>query len=291
VRRNIAAAVAVLAVVLAGPASAQAAVRVPPRAERNYRAAERDVSARLSKVPLPAGATPTAQDPASSTGALRGAAFVTLSLALVDTHEFWRVPGEQPGTALAWFQSHLPAGAGVYGTGTSSGPGYTQSDLGLGYRAVPDRLPIRELSISLTTASGGGTAIRIDADDVYWIPRPKWERIPARVRTIDVTVQRTDPTSASSMKITAPAKIAKVVSLVNAQPQTQPYVLECPVFVGPDVTVKFYGASRSVPVAIVVANGSSCGGALVTLRGRPAPDLSSGPTLADDFGRLLGFKG
>ena len=273
-----------------GVASAQPTQLVPARAEHNYRAAQRDVRRRLSKVPLPGGATPTQGNPASSAQSLKGPAFVTLSSASVGTHKFWRVAGEQPAAVLSWFKKHVPAGAGIYGSGTDSGPGFKQSDLGLSYRAIADVLPNRELSISVTAARGGGAAVRIDADDVYWIPRPKWERIPAGVQTAEVTVQRTDPSSTSQLTVTKRATIKKLVSLVNDQPQTQPYVISCPVLTGPEVTVKFFGASGAAPVATVVANASGCGGALVTLHGKPAPDLSTGSTLADDFSRILGFK-
>src|ERR1700685_4219366 len=142
---------------------------VPARAGRNFRAARRDGRKLLSKLDLPAGATEAAQDP-SAGRELGSAGVLTGSLALIDLHRFWTVPGEQPAAVLSWFQSHKPAGSSLTVSGSASGPGYVVNTLDFSYPSVANVIASRDLVVSVTAARGGGTAIRADAEDVYWIP-------------------------------------------------------------------------------------------------------------------------
>lgn len=277
-----------------GVAEALPSQRVPARAEKNYRVARRDAHKLLAKLVLPAGATLVARDP-SSHGALNGAGLVPASEALVDVHHFWRVAGEQPATVLSWFQQHIPAGASLTTTGSSGGPGYHVNDLGFSFPSVGNVIDSRGLVVSITAARGGGTAIRADAQDVYWIPKPKWERVPAGVTQIGVTVQRlnikTGKTTTTSQTVTDASQVAKIVSLVNALPGAQPWITACPLDAGPDVTLNFLPAAGAAPLATAVADGSGCGGVSFSIRGKSEPGLSDGPTLDQQLGQMLGFKG
>jgi hypothetical protein len=94
--------------------------------------------------------------------------------------------------------------------------------------------------------------------------------------------------------VTNGSQIATIVSLVNALPPAQPWILFCPVDLGPTVTLNFLpapGAPAAAPLATVVAGGSGCGGVSFTLRGRSAPALGNGPELDTRLGHLLGFSG
>ncbi len=286
--------VAALAVIVtAGVASGQPNQRVPARAASNARAARRDVRRVLAKLVLPAGATPTAHNPGGV--ALASASSVPGSLALIDVHRFWRVPGQQPDDVLAWFKAHVPAGSSLTSSGEGSGPNFSFSALGFSFPDITGVLDSRELSVTIAAAPGGGTAIRADAQDVYWIPKPKWERVPGGVRQIDVSVERLNPTTGNrtttSQTVTNASQIATIVSLVNALPPGQPWLLACPADLGPDVTLNFLTAPSAAPLATLVAEGSGCGGVSLTLRGKTAPGLSNGPELDTRLGHLLGFSG
>jgi hypothetical protein len=267
---------------------------VPARAEKNFRAARRDARKLLAKLVLPAGATVTARDP-SPDNVLNSAGLTPASAALIDVHRFWLVSGEQPAAVLAWFQNHSPAGSSLTTTGTSGGPGYNISALGYSYRDISGVIDSRGLVVSITAARGGGTAIRADAQDVYWIPRPKWERVPAGVTQIGVTVQRlnitTGQTTSTSQTVTDAKQVAKIVSLVNALPGAQPWITACPIDAGPDVTLNFLSAAGASPLATVIADGSGCDGVSFALHGKQEPGLGNGSTLDQQLGRMLGFKG
>src|SRR5580704_6569393 len=177
--------IAALAVIVtASVASGQPNRRVPARASGNARVARRDVRRLLTKLVLPAGATLTAHNPGGE--ALASASFVPVSSALIDVDRFWRVRGQQPGAVLAWFKAHVPAGSSLTTSGAGSGPNFNFSALGFSFPNITGVIDSRELNVAIAAAPGGGTAIRADALDVYWIPKPKWERVPAGVQQIDV---------------------------------------------------------------------------------------------------------
>jgi hypothetical protein len=281
--------VALGAVMAAAIANGQQNRPAPARGARNARVARHDVRGLLSKLVLPAGATQTAHDPGAGR-VLAEPALAPDTSALVDIHRFWRVAGEQPGDVLAWFQAHVPAGSSLTTSGSGSGPGYEESVLGYSFPNLAGVITSRELAVSITNARGGGTAIRVDAEDVYWVPKPKWERIPAGVGLIDVTVQRMNPSSTSHYTVTDMAKVTKIVKLVNALPPGQPGVIACPADGGPDVTLDFRSASGATPLATAIVDGSGCGGVSLMLRGKRAPFLSGGWTAVPRLGHLIGFS-
>jgi hypothetical protein len=282
---------AVAVIVAAGVASGQPNQRVPARAARNARVARRDVRRLLAKLVLPAGATLTAHNPGGV--ALASASSVPVSSALIDAHRFWRVAGEDPAAVLSWFRAHVPADSSLTTSGSGSGPGFQFSALGFSFPDITGVLDSRELSVTIAAAPGGGTAIRADAQDVYWIPKPKWERVPAGVQQIDVNVQRLDQstgkTTTTSQTVTNASQIATIISLVNALPPAQPWILFCPADFGPTVTLNFLSAPGAPPLATAVGDGSGCGGVSFTLRGRTAPELGNSPELVTRLGHLLGF--
>jgi hypothetical protein len=282
--------VGVLATGAGAVASGQPMLRVPARGAANKRFAQRDVHKLITRVVLPAGATLTAHDPATDS-ALAESAFGAATPALVDLRRFYRVAGEQPRAVLAWFQGHVPAGASRSMSGSGSGPGYSFSALEYSFRAISSALVSRDISVSVAAARGGGTAIRIDAQDIWWVPRPRSERVPAGVQLIDVTVQRLNPTSTTSLTVTDAAKVRRIVSLVNALPPAQPGTYSCPADLGPSVTLSFRAAPGATPLAGAVADGTGCGGVTFTLGGKSEPGLSGGYDLVSQLEKLLAFSG
>lgn len=266
--------------------------RVPARAAHNARIARREARQLLTKLVLPAGATVV---PRNLGGAqLASPAGVPATPALIDDHRLWRVSGEQPGAVLAWFKAHAPAGSSQTTSGSGSGPGYEFDVLGFSFPAVNAVLASRGLDVSIEAARGGGTAIRADAQVIYWIPKPKWEQVPGGVQQIDVSVARlnvsTGKTTTTSQAVTSPTQIATIVSLVNALPPAQPWLLFCPVDLGPNVRLNFLSAPGAAPLATAVADGSGCGGVSFTLGGKSAPGLSNGSELDTELGHLIGFS-
>jgi hypothetical protein len=288
------AAVAAGAVTVADAQPNQPNQPVPARAEKNFRAARRDARKLLAKLVLPAGATVTARDP-SVLRVLNSGGLTPASSALIDLHRFWLVSGEQPAAVSAWFQKHAPAGSSLTTTGTAGGPGYNISALGYSFPDISGVIDSRGLVVSITAARGGGTAIRADAQDVYWIPRPKWERVPAGVTQIGVTVQRLNvtngQTTSTSQTVTDPKQVAKIISLVNALPGAQPWITACPIDAGPNVSLNFLSAAGAPPLATANAAGSGCDGVSFAIHGKQEPGLGNGSTLDQQLGRMLGFKG
>jgi hypothetical protein len=285
----VAAAALVAGGIASGQPNAPAPARAPARAAGNARAARRDVRTLLAKVALPPGATVVGRDPAPD-GRLSSPGSEPGSTALVDVHEFVRVAGD-PGDAIAWFTAHPPTGSTADGTGSGGGPGYQFDSVSYAFAAIDNALVSRGVVVETTEAKGGGTAVRIDAQDVYFVPRPKWERVPAGVDLIDVTVQRMNPSSTSSYTVSDRVKVAKVVSLVNALPPWQPGFRSCPKDVGPAVTLTFLAnAGNTDPLAKVVADGSGCGVVSVVLSDRKAPPLSNGDEVVSHIQHLLGIS-
>jgi hypothetical protein len=268
---------------------------VPARAEKNLQAARRDARRLLAKVSLPAGAVVAAEDP-SSGHALAKVETYPVTPALIDVRRFWVVP-EAPGPLIAWLRGHRPAGSTLNET---EGPGcctpeLEATSLGFEFPAVAGVLESRELLVTVANAPGGKAAVRADAQDIYWVPRPRWEKVPAGVHQLDLRVVRlnefTGKTSTSNYTVSAARTISRIVSMVDALPAGQPGTEACPADVGPTVTVEFLPAEGRVPLATVVADGSGCGGVSFTLRGKSAPGLSGGPAFDQRLGRMLRFKG
>ena len=276
-------AVAAAAVASAGPLHTSGA-------NANRRAARVDARRILSLVRLPAGATAVSADP-SRHARLNSAALGTAGGALVDLHRFYRVPGS-PAAALSWLRAHPPAGTQPFGSGTVSGPGYQVDALAFSLRPT-DRESTRSLVVSVTAARGGGTALRVDAQVVWIVPRPSTEAVPRGVRFVTATGRSVDiltgrVTTTGPVDVTAPGKVARIVRLVNELPLVQPGPIACPLDTGAGAVLKFYDRQGGAVVAQADAGASGCGVVSFWLHGSVEPALSGGPDLIDRVNRLLG---
>jgi hypothetical protein len=289
-RTRVAIFIGALVVATGAVAIAQPLSPVSGRGAANARVARRDVRVLLAKLVLPTGALAVGRDPAVG-GVLAAPPFASATPALVDVHRFWRVD-EPPSDVLSWFQAHPPAGGTLTTTGTSSGPSYETDVLGFSFGVRHGVFVSRTLGVSVTAARGGGAAVRADAQDVWLVPRPKWERVPRGVQSIGVTIRRTDiktgKTSASTQTVTSATTVAKIVRLVNALPAAQPGAEACPDDIGPELTLKFLSAPGAAPLSTVVADRTGCGAVGMTLHGKQAPGLSGGYEFVPAVQRLLG---
>jgi hypothetical protein len=260
-----------------------------PTAASNRRAARHDVPRLLSRLRVPPGAKAVGSDP-SAHRRLGWAWSFPGTPALVDVHQFWRVPSNPVGIA-AWFRQHAPPGSSVGGYGGTSGRGFEVDMVQFGFAPTPGVLSSRGIVVAVTVARGGGTAIRADAQDVWFVPRPNSERVPAGTRLIDVTVQRMNPASTSKQTVTDAGLVRKIVRLINARPPAQPGAESCPADIGPAITLDFLARRGASPIATATADGSGCGGVSFALNGKQEPALAGGWQLVRELEKLLGLKG
>ncbi len=261
------------------------------RARGPGRGAHRDAQRILASLRLPAGATEVSADP-SSPRALDAPPALPLVPRLVDVHAFWRVPRD-PEHVLAWIEAHAPRGSHQDMGGASSpeagGSGATTIGTawaGFGFADIPRGLVDRELIVTVAHAPGGGTALRADAQSAPVGHRTVAERIPARVTAIAISERRLSGTSPALRKVTDPAKVRRIVALVNALPLGPTSPIACPADMGPYVTLKFESTGR--PVATAVADGSGCGFVSLSVHDRREPILAGGAGLIRKLSSLLG---
>jgi hypothetical protein len=143
--------------------------------------------------------------------------------------------------------------------------------------------------VVLAVANHGETAIRVDAQ-VVWLPaRSAAERIPAGVMRITVTpvfgfnrnprAKRLD----HAFTVTDPAKVARIVALVNGLPRFPAGSFSCPVDFGGQMRLTFSTRPGGPVVARVTTEYGGCGSVSVRIGGRDMPALSEYPP----SGRLL----
>jgi hypothetical protein len=256
----------------------------------NRQVARANVQRVLASLMLPPGAVRTKVDPAPGT-TLSRPSLATATPVRVDVHGFWRVPGA-PADVIDWIRAHPPMGSlGAVGTGISARHGVPYAwSVVFTFRGIPTVLRSRTLAVTATAARGGGTALRADAEVVWSVVRPRWERIPAGVRIVRITDERLGRPGAAPQTVTGRRKVDRIVALINRLPQLQPGVFSCPADRGPDVGLSFETAPAAAPVAIAHADGSGCGVVTLRVRGRTAPALSGGPGVIKALDRLLGAR-
>jgi hypothetical protein len=286
------AAIAIVSALAAAAVAPPGAVNLPHTAgaNANRRAASADAHRILSGARLPAGATTATADP-SLHARLRSAALGVPVGAVIDLHRFYRVPGS-PQVAFAWLRAHPPAGTQVSGSGAVTGPGYRVDALAFSF-GPNDRESMRSLIVSVTAARRGGTALRVDAVVVWIVPRPASEAVPRGVRLVVATGKSVDAftsrvTRTGPVSVTTPAKVARIVKLVNELPLAQPGAEACPNDTGAGAVLKFYDRRGGPAVAQADADATGCGTVGFSLHGKVEPALDGGPGLIAQVNRLLG---
>jgi hypothetical protein len=193
----------------------------------------------------------------------------------VDDHQWWVVA--QGYVAVdAFLRDHPPAGSKLSFSGSSGKKGTPSSQLveGFEWPALRGRLSTRELIVAVTPLSGGGSGVRVDAEDVWITPRPASERIPRQVARLEVQLLRRAKRIAGPFTFTSRRQIRRVRALIDGLPAAQSGVQACPEDGGYDVRLTFMSASRRT-LAVVNADPQGCEGVQLTLHGRPQPPLTS----------------
>jgi hypothetical protein len=270
----------------------------PAVAAARRRRAHADASTLLGRVRLPAGAEQLTSEPTGDGGTLaRPASRPAVTTTLVDEHTWWRVPGSTA-SVLDYVQAHVPRGGKLRESaaqGTNQG-GEVSGYLGFAWPPVRRLFSDRELLVQVTNLAGGGTGVRVDAQVQWIIPRPVSERIPRGVHEVDITRGAPGQSPSLAVKVVAPDKIRKLISMVDALGIVQPGAYSCPMLLpdAPVVTFTF----RASDGGTVLASASelaaarepttSCDPMTFSIRGHPETPLLGGAAVVHSAGRLLG---
>lgn len=286
--------VAVLAA-LAVPTRSPGASGVPPQlseaeSETLVRAG---VASKIAALIPPPGSVPSLAEPAGDGGRLTDrAVYVARNVVKVDA--WWVAPGT-PGQAVKWSRAHPPPEALVYYPGVTEDCPMCGASIEFEWRGVSRARGSINLEVQATPLEGGGTAIRV-ATVGFWItPRPNTEVIPGGARLLRITAQATTRgtrVSERPVAIRDPARIERVISLLNSLPSEQPVGQPgtCPPFPGAVLRLAFYRSPRDArPVAVVRDNLESCGDVQVEIGAREEPPLEGGE-LVSQISEAIGVK-
>jgi hypothetical protein len=272
--------------------AAMGAAPLAPASKANRAAAGADANHELAELSLPLGATEIASDQSTKRVLTRYPPFGPgqASSDLVDDHRYWRVPGS-PQSVVNWISAHAPAGSSSSGFTLYGLPFSTPqvSYNAFGFASSAGHVEDRTLAVEVTSAVGGGSAVRADGEAVWTLTRPAWERIPSDARSVTVRATQGPRISSLPVTLTAPAKLAAIARLLDRLPVRQPAASACPGDDGVGLELSFRAAANSRPVARVDADPEGCEGIGFSIGKRAGPGLAGGGELADLLGRLGGM--
>lgn len=137
-------------------------------------------------------------------------------------------------SVVAFVKANAPRGSRGDGSGTSGGPGVPQNEtLTFSFPTTAGGVSLRWLSLTMVELPGGATGVRADAQEIWVVPRPASEVVPAGVDEVDVGAHR----------VTDPSQVETIVRWFDALPIVQPEsTFSCPALVaGPTIAVDFRG--------------------------------------------------
>ena len=222
---------------------------------------------------------------------------------------WWRVAG-QPVTVLGWIKAHMASGFSLELSGSgepgpriviepaSPHPGANQHGVKLWFDQftkppVENVLSARWLVVSVAAYGTGQTAIRVDSE-VAWVPgKSVAERIPAAATVVTVAPMLGNrPISADDVPVTItdPAKVAKIVSVVNALPLFHQGRMMCPMDRGPSMRLTFRATATGPALAVVTAATTGCGTVGVTISGHQYPMLAGAYSMEKQVMTIAGVR-
>jgi hypothetical protein len=287
------------AVALAGPGKAidwtsVAPVSAAARERANRRAAGRDAARLLAGVVLPAGATPSPVNPTGGAHWLSQPGDAPAGVKLIDRHAWWTVPAAESEVG-AFVQRHPPRGSRLQTTQSSGG----QTDLlAFALPPVAHVLGLRNVVVTFVALSRGRTAVRVDAEVQWSVPRPSAERIPRSVRVLEVSVGPPGSAPSTRVIVVNRARVWRIASDINALEITQPGVWNCPSW-SPDAPVVTFtfrhdldGAvvARASELAAATEPTTPCDPMTLTIEGRRWHPLLGGAAVVRTAQRLLGVR-
>ena len=243
-----------------------------------------DAAAILKAFAVPPGARRLRRAP----DALQAPITTLVSTTLVDRFSFWEVPGRPP-AVLAWEQAHLPRRF----TPGDEDFGPPSWDRTFSLSPVPGVLNARDLVVEVTGAGNGQTAVRVDAQVSWQLPRPASERVPPATRVVTITQlpslgphARRPP---APVTITDLAVVRRLAALVdNLQLSTIGPGAPCPASLGGGIRLTFLARAGGPPLA--VAQGpAACGTVQFSADGKRQPALQLTGSLIPQVLKLAGL--
>ncbi|MGA7704548.1 MAG: hypothetical protein WB998_06590, partial [Solirubrobacteraceae bacterium] len=215
---------------------------------------------------------------------------------VVDRHAFWIVPADAHET-LAFLEAHAPPGSQLQSSGSGGRGGVTTSwSLGFVWPPVPSVLYARSVSVVLVALGTGSTAIRVDAADMWDIPKPASERIPSGARVLDVSVARPHAHPSLSLAVTDRVKVKRIARAIDRLPTAQPIAIACPnIPVDPRTVTFTFRAATGGPALAQAREPASASGPVspcepmdLTIAGRVFTPLLGGAVVVEHAQALLG---
>lgn len=246
----------------------------------NRAAARADAAHELALVRLPRGAMRVSAD------ASAGRWFSGSPLAgpttpnLVDRHAFWRVSAD-PAQLYAWMMAHQPGGSTLAGCSCDGNVPYYVT---YAFPSQGKRVDERGVQIGVASASGGGAAVRADAQAVWRVPRPPWLRIPSSTR---VAIRISTPPSSGVTTLASRRKVRMIAHLIDRLPLEQPGYDGCSFPSSLELTLAF--GSGTATLARVGDDDQGCGLIELSLPHHPTETLEGGHELAEFVRRLGGI--
>ncbi|MGN6372630.1 MAG: hypothetical protein ACTHM1_06530 [Solirubrobacteraceae bacterium] len=293
----------VLAAVLFANACASATggtpiAQVSPAGLDSETLASRRATQLLRQLLLPGGSRSLSRPP-SSMRSLSSPSQMPLVKTLVDRHAFWSVPLD-PARAVAWIAGHAPRSWRLSERGGTSSSGVQQSwELGFS----PPGANLADGGVLVTAVAGprGKSVVRVDAQSVWYPPRPHASLVPPGVTQLTVAVARergsdhAAPPSSPVTIVNDPAKVRAVALAVNRLHVDVDLAESCAMNLYPGTYV--WLSFREHPDAPAVAEArlspyecSGGGSVVLRVRGRLAPTLSGGVQLIGEIESILGRK-
>lgn len=239
---------------------------------------------------LPAGAEIHSRDPSVGDELDGGPATYPPTLELVEAYRFWRLRGT-PQMILAWLKTHPPNGSTLIESGASAGE-TTSREAIFSLPAQPGETNLEWLEIYEVPARGGGTALRASAV-VEWVrPRPKGERLPDGVRSVEVTLHDPERHLSVTRTLHAPMTLKRMIALIEGlqrAPRSYGTRSQCGAarFSPAYVHLVFRGANGAVLARVVT---TQCGSTEIWLHGRRQPKLSGEVTVIDRIAAVLHLR-
>ncbi len=262
------------------------------------RAAKRDAGLQLGRLMLPVEAKSVDSKPRGGGSALNAPQSVIASPDVVERHSWWVVP-DPVQKVLAFVQAHPPSGSRLESSGSGGRNGrMTSWSLRFSRPPVPSVLDARVLSVVFVALGHSSTGVLAEAADMWVLPRPASERIPAEAAVLEVAVTRPKVPPSLSVAVTNLATIAKITRFIDALGTVQPAAISCPEIPAEGSFVTFtFRATRSDPALAKAsesarANGtvSECEPMQLTILGRPQTPLLGGASVVRKTEALLGVS-
>lgn len=270
---------------IALPAAANPGNRTPATGDRSSRAANRAQARRwasrlLSDLQLPAGAIRSSGKPVGVGTALASPGFSLTSPELIDDTSWWTIR-RPPSAVVAFVRTHLPRTRAIVGRGVGGEPGRVTDN----FWSLSPPAGLSQLTVAVQTVAlgAGRTAVRLDAEATWLVPRPVWDRIPSSVRSLTYTARATaagfDGGRASHGRRSTPRTVGRrqarrLAAAIDRLQRMQPgIVFSCPFdAVQPRITLRFRGPGGR-PLAVAVDSPAGCATVSLSVRGRPGPRL------------------